>query len=612
MRKQAKNARTKDTRLRVNVMGALGMVAILWGAASPDWPVADAAMRGDVDAVRALLQQGADASEAQGDGMTGLHWAAQRGHLEMAELLITAGANVHAGTRIGLYTPLHFASRVGNAPLAVALLAAGSDVHAVTTNSGVTPLHLAAESGSADAIRVLVEHGGDANAREGAWDQTPLIFAAAHNRPEAIRTLLELGADASLAESVIEDVARHALANATARYRFYEALLEFRPDWINNDPTSQGWGPIDLGERPTPGQLEVAIRAAREGQRNGEVLDMQWTGAGGGGRTQASLVGKWGGLTPLLHAARAGHAKALLALLDGGADINQSSGDGTSPLLIAMLNGHLDLGLQLLARGADPNVASESGAAPLYAVINVQWSGKSFYPQPRAHEQQKTNHLEVMQALLEAGADPNVRLTKDLWWSHRRFVTADLEGTTPFFRAALGLDVAAMRLLVAHGADPSIASRRPDDGGNKFGDDEKFYPEEDPSGVPPVPVGGPSWYPIHAATGLGYDMRAANEHRHVPSAWLPALKYLVAEMGADVNARDVDASTPLHNAASRGDIEVVLYLVEKGADVMAVNRLAQTTVDMANSPSYNVRPFPEMIALLESLGVKNNQRCKVC
>lgn len=609
---------TMDTRLGVNVMGAVGIVAMMWAAVPDRRPVPDAAMRGDVEAVRVLLQQGADANESQGDGMTGLHWAGQRGVLEMAELLITAGANVHAGTRIGHYTPLHIASRAGSAPVVQALLAAGSDVHAVTTNSGVTPLHLAAESGGVGAIRALADYGGNVNAREGSWGQTPLIFAAAHNRPEAIRTLLELGADASLAERVVEDVARRAAVDIAAQHRLYDVLSQFRPDWLDNDQTADPWGPVDVGERPTPSQIEVAIQAAREVQRKGEVMMIDGEVQGIPAIStqpppgQPALVGKWGGLTPLLHAARAGNAEALLALLEGGADINQTSGDGTSPLLIAMLNGYFDVGLDLLARGADSNLASESGATPLYAVITVQWAGTSFYPQPRAHEHQRTDHLEVMEALLDAGADPDVRLTKDLWWAHQRLVSANLEGTTPFFRAALGLDVAAMRLLVAHGADPMIASRRP---GVRTSAPEQFGAggqDEDPSGVPPVPAGGAAMYPIHAATGVGYTDRAANEHRYVPGAWLPAVKYLIEELGADVNARDLDARTPLHNAASRGDNEVVLYLVEKGADVMAVTRLGQTTVDVANSPSYNVRPFPETIALLESLGAKNHHKCSLC
>ena len=573
-------------------------------------------MRGDLDAVRALLEEGADANEARGDGMTALHWAARHGDAEMARLLITAGANVEAGTRIGRYTPLHLAGRAGSAPVVGALLAAGADVHAATTNSGVTPLHLAAEAGSSDAIRLLADGGADLDAREREWRQTPLIFAAAHNRPVAIHTLLELGADVSLSEHVIEDVDRRATVDVAAQHRLYEVLAQFRPDWLENDPRADPWGPVDEGERPTPGQVAVAIEAAREVQRKGEVLILDGEVQGISPIStnpppgQPALVGKWGGLTPLLHAARAGHVEAAGALLDGGADIDQTSGDGTSPLLIAMLNGRFDLGLYLVERGADPNVASDPGATPLYAVINVQWAGTSFYPQPRAHEAQQAGHLKVMEALLQAGADPNARLTRDLWWAHQRLVSANLEGTTPFFRAALGVDVAAMKLLVAYGADPGIPSRKPAKEAVVVATSEPA--RADVSGIPPVPPGGAAMYPIHAATGVGYDQRAANEHRYVPGGWLPAVKYLVEELGADVNARDLDARTPLHNAASRGDNEVILYLIERGADVHAVTRLGQTTVDMANSPSYNVRPFPTTIALLEGLGAINNDNCAMC
>ena len=600
----------------MNPTTALAIIALLWIGPAVNGPVADAAMRGNLEAVRSLLERGADANEAQGDGMTALHWAARHGDGEMARLLITAGANVEAGTRIGRYTALHLAGRAGSAPVVEALLAAGADVHAATTNTGVTPLHLAAESGSPDAIRILVEGGADVDGREDAWGQTPLIFAAARNRPEAIHTLLELGADASLAESVIEDVERLATVDIAAQHRLYEVLAQFRPDWLENDPRADPWGPVDEGERPTPGQVAVAIEAAREVQRKGDVLIMDGKVQGispistNPDPRQPALVGKWGGLTPILHGARAGHMAAVKALLDGGADIDQTSGDGTSPLLIAMLNGRFDLGLYLLERGADPNVASEPGATPLYAVINVQWAGTSFYPQPRAHEAQNAHYLEVMEALLQAGADPNARLTKDLWWAHQRLVSANLEGTTPFFRAALGVDVAAMKLLVAFGADPDIPSRKPADTGVVVATNEP--PKADVSGIPPVPPGGAAMSPIHAVTGVGYDQRAANEHRYVPGGWLPAVKYLVEELGADVNARDLDARTPLHNAASRGDNEVILYLIERGADVHAVTRLGQTTVDMANSPSYNVRPFPATIALLEGLGAINNDNCAMC
>src|SRR5437868_2256626 len=95
---------------------SVALLTTAWLAAAPSTtPVADAAMRGDRDAVRTLLKQGADVGAARGDGMTALHWAAERGDSELAEMLVYAGANVAAVTRIGQYTPLHLASKAANA-----------------------------------------------------------------------------------------------------------------------------------------------------------------------------------------------------------------------------------------------------------------------------------------------------------------------------------------------------------------------------------------------------------------------------------------------------------------------------------------------------------------
>src|SRR5215831_15202950 len=130
------------------LIGALGLCMTAWLTAAPSGsPVADAAMHGDRDGVRGLLKQGADVSASQGDGMTALHWAAERGDAALAEMLVYAGANVAAVTRIGQYTPLHLASKSGSTTVVDALIKAGADVKARTTNTGVTPLHLAASAG---------------------------------------------------------------------------------------------------------------------------------------------------------------------------------------------------------------------------------------------------------------------------------------------------------------------------------------------------------------------------------------------------------------------------------------------------------------------------------
>jgi ankyrin repeat protein len=327
------------------------------------------------------------------------------------------------------------------------------------------------------------------------------------------------------------------------------------------------------------------------------------------------LIGRQGGMTALLFAARQGAVETARALLDAGADINQvSPADGVSPLLMATINGHFDLAMELIARGADVNLAADNGATPLYAAVNVQWAPKAFYPQPRAYLQQKTTYLDLMKALLDKGADPNVRLRRKIWYSSYNFdvLRVDEAGATPFWRAAYASDIDAMKLLVAYGADPHLPTIKPA-GRTRRGVQGQLETVIDESGRPPVPVGGPGIPPLQAAAGAGYgEGFAGNAHRFAPTGMLAAVKYLVEELGADVNAEDHDGSTALHQAAARGDVEMILYLVSKGADPTKVNREGQSTADMANGPVQRIEPFPEARDLLIKLGAKNSNRCVSC
>jgi ankyrin repeat protein len=603
-------------RRRALTLGALCSLVLLTAAAAPS-PIADAAARRDKVQVRALLKQGADVNAPQGDGMTALHWAAINGDLELAELLIQAKANVDPITRNGSYTPLHLASKGGHAPVVRRLLKAGGSAKAVTSTGGVTPLHFAAGAGSADAVAALLDSGADINAREGAWGQTPLMWAASFNRLPAVKMLAKRGADLKLASTVLDLAARDAVDRA-AQQRRNQVLAQFRRE----SPDSLNW-------RPSPEQVQAAVKAAHEVQISGvkapaASAEPEPAGAGEEVSGFSGSVGTQGGFTALLHAVREGHTDVVLALLDAGADINQlSEGDRTSPLLMATINGHFDMAVQLLARGANPNLLSDAGAGPLFAAINTHWAPKSRYPQQHAYALQKATYLDLMQALLKAGADPNARVKKHLWYMSYTFdlLSIDARGATPFWRAAYATDVDAMKLLVANGADPKLATlkgperRRGGRGGaaGAAGAAPAGAPRMDPSGLPPVPEGGPAVFPIHAASGVGYgEGYAANAHRHVPGGFLPAVKYLVEELGADVNARDHNGYSPVHHAAARGDNELILYLVSKGADVTVVSRRGQTTADMANGPQQRISPFPATIALLEKLGSKNNHKCMSC
>ena len=324
-------------------------------------------------------------------------------------------------------------------------------------------------------------------------------------------------------------------------------------------------------------------------------------------------------MTALHYAVREGRFETVKTLLAAGVDIDQKTeGDLSTPLVLAIVNGHYDMATYLLAQGADPNLASEDGVAPLYATIANRWAPKALYPQPTAYRQQKRSYLDMMESLLEKGADPNARVSTHIWYASFNFdlLGVNFMGATPFWRAAKALDVPAMQMLVAHGADARIPSKKPPPR-RRFRrsneDEEKEKEKEDPSGLAPVEIGGPGIPPLVVAAGFGYGRsRTGNSHRHAPDSWLAAAKYLVEELGADVNGRDHDGFGALHYAAARGDNELIEYLVSKGADPTIVARSGQTTVDLANGPIQRVQPFFETIALLESLGAENNHKCLSC
>ena len=547
----------------------LGVVAMLSAATTS--PVADAVMANDVAAVRAMLKNGADVNGAQGDGMTALHWAAMKGQSEMAQMLVYAGANHAATTRLGAYTPLHLAAKSGSAPVVDLLVSAGANVKAVST-TGATPLMMAAESGVLAAAERLVAAGADVNVVESAKGQSALMFAAAFDRTSMVTFLLAQGADAALTTKVVD------LAKLT-------------------DPNAEQF------ERAQQRQQGAAAPAARPVQVPGLSRQFRYN----------ELIGTQGGLTALLFAAREGYAETALALLAGGANVNQvNPGDRTSPLLMAVINGHFDLAMRFLERGADVSLSAVNGAAPLFATLNHRWAPKSQYPNPKGYQQQTTSYLQLMQALLDKGADPNARIQKKVWYQafNSDFAGVDEIGATPFWRAAYASDVEAMRLLVSHGADPHISTVKP--AGRPFTGDG-IRVTSDVSAMPPVPVGGPAVPPLLAASGVGYgEGFAANSHRYAETGFLVGIKYLVEEIGADVNAVDHEGNTALHLAASRGDNASIEYLVSKGALVTAVNREGQSTVDMANGPVQRTQPYPDTIALLEKLGAVNHHKCVSC
>ena len=642
-------------RMHVNLLGALTVVLLI-GAPAPESPVADAAMQGNIETVRSLLRAGEDVNATQPDGMTALHWAAVKNSPAMVELLVYAGANVASTTRLGGYTPLHLASREGMSDAVQALLDAGS-APGTMTSTGVSAIHLAAQAGRPDPIRALLEHGADVDARDTYAGRTPLIFATGQSRVDAMQASTEGGADITLTTTVKdypaigevdgEDRARRTRIMRAARDPEPE---DERPSGQRQAAAQRQAAPADTtAQAAADTAAAVADTAAAIADTTAAPADSaavadttsqvptyppepdrpsdpdsvparpSATTTGPRSYSYNDLVGRQGGFGAIHYAARDGRMDAARLLLEAGTDIDQvTEGDHSTPLLVAVINGNFDLALMLLEAGADPNIVSEDGAAPLFATINNEWALRTWYPQPTASQQQETSYLDLMEALLLLGADPNRRVDTHIWYAayNAGRMGVDFAGATAFWRAAYATDVAAMRVLTEHGADPNIRTIKPARS-RRFGSRQDTTASDtteiDPSGLEEIPPGGPAVHPLHAASGVGYGTsRVGQQHRHVPDGWLPAVRYLIEELGVDVNVRDHDAFSAVHHAAARGDNVVIEFLVASGADVMFVSRRGQTTADMANGPQQRVQPFPLTIALLESLGAINNDNCRSC
>jgi ankyrin repeat protein len=537
-------------------MGKLFLAGLLLAttmfSTPPDTRLADAAMNGDRAAVLAMLKPGVDVNVAQGDGSTALHWSAYRGDLEMTQALLKAGANIKAVTRIGSMSPLFMAAKGGNAAVIEALLKAGGNALEANAN-GTTVLMTAASTGNPDAVKVLLDRGADINARDLTNGQTALMFAAAVNRAAVIKTLIARGADPNVTTKVV------------------------RMERVQ----------VDANGNPLP---------PAEGNRGGAAADGAQRGGGGGQRGGGDrILGATvrGGLSALHFAAREGQMDAIRELTAGGADVNlQSAGDKTPPITEAIINGHLDIAKYLLDHGANPKIANADGLTPLFATVDIRWRANAWYPQPTIAEE-KTDYIAFMKDLLDHGADVNARLGRKLWFRKFRYGDdwVDPNGATAFWRAAQANDVAAMRFLAAHGADPKLATVK---------------------GVTPLMV----------AAGIGFEYQLTNI---VPDSRFETVKYLVEEAGNDVNAKDEKDYTTLHGTAYVGDNEVIKYLVGKGANVKAraKGRLGgtqgaedvaegqgDTVADMANGPREKSLLHPETVKLLESLGSENSNDCR--
>jgi ankyrin repeat protein len=464
------------------------------GAAGSD--VADAVMRGDSAAVRALLSKKADVNAKQTDGATALHWAVYREDVATTDLLLQAGANPRVTNSEG-FTPLALASLGGNPALIDSLLKAGADPNERLPR-GETPLMMASRTGNVAAVRILLDRGADISARETLRGTTAIMWAADQGHAGAVTLLLERGADAS----------------------------------VRSNPAPRDRSPARLGKANDPRRQNRALQAAAAGATREEVARLavredRNLQAGGQPPRQQGDPNDGGGLTPLVYATRANSLETVKALLEGGVDINQTTEYGWTPLLVATQNRFYQLGSYLLDRGADPNKGNNGAWTPLYLAVDNRNIEGGDYPVRKGD----MDHLDFIKKLIDKGADVNARL-KDSTESRTVFTNQwlDENGATPFLRAAMSSDLEVMRLLLAQGADPKIAT-----------------------------VGDVT--ALQVAAGIGWVDGLTYEWSE--KANVEAVKLLL-DLGVDPNVQAETGRTALHGAAHKGRTAVIQMLVDHG------------------------------------------------
>ena len=494
----------------------VGVYTLALGASTS--PIADAAMNGDMAAVRALLQQKADVNAAQPDGATAIQWAAYRDDQEMADVLIAAGANIKLANREGA-TPLYLASLHGSAPMIEKLLKSGADANEPGPEGG-TPLMLAARTGSLDAIRVLLDHHADVDAKDKLRGTTALMWATEQSHPEAVKLLVEHGASVRVTTNIDTRNSRNNLANTvTQRLHSSFGVLGKRPS-------------ADAPAAPKPSAPKTAPNSEANTEEQAAFNFFRLPPKKDGG-----------GLTPLSYAARENCMECARILVEAGADINQQTNYGWTPLLVATQNRHYKLAAYFLEQGANPNKANNGGWTPLYLATDNRNIEGGDYP-VRAPDM---DHLDFIKLLLAKGANVNARIcgvesksdkcSGDSTETRTNFTMQWLfeDGATPFLRAAQSGDVTLMKLLLEHGADPKIFTAH-------------------------------NVTPLAVASGIGWVEGVTYEWS--PEQNLEAVK-MCLELGIDPNTGDDENRTALHGAAHKGRLEVIQLLVDHGADLNA-------------------------------------------
>jgi ankyrin repeat protein len=170
----------------------IALLVSMHAHAATSGKLADAAMRGELVAVKSLLQAGANPNDRGQFGTQALHWLVDADDLAGVQLLLQAGADASGQTERGV-RPLGLAIANGNGAIVELLLQAGANPNQ-TEPSGETQLMMAAQAGSLPVVNLLLQRGAVVGTQEPAYGQTALTMAARAGHAGIVAALLAHGA----------------------------------------------------------------------------------------------------------------------------------------------------------------------------------------------------------------------------------------------------------------------------------------------------------------------------------------------------------------------------------------------------------------------------------